>query len=70
MGRNSDRFKEEIVAIARQHISELDVETITTTPSRTAKYLSVTITFRAESREHLETLYHALNAHSDVRMIL
>jgi len=70
MGSNSEHFKKEIVAITRQHVRSLDEADITTAASRTAKYLSVRITITAESREQLDNLYRAYNAHPDVRMVL
>ncbi|HXH72488.1 MAG TPA: DUF493 domain-containing protein [Mariprofundaceae bacterium] len=70
MGENSDGFLEEIVVLARRHIPDLGEGAVSTTPSRTAKYLSVTITFTARSRDQLDNLYRAMHAHPKVRMVL
>jgi putative lipoic acid-binding regulatory protein len=70
MGVNSDSFKNEISMIANQQIPGLDEAAISSTPSRTAKYLSVTITVTAQSREQLDDLYRAFNKHPDVKMVL
>lgn len=70
MGCNSDHFKDEILAITREYFALLDEADITVTASRTAKYLSVSVTITAESREQLDNLYRAINAHPDVRMVL
>ncbi|MDX8406703.1 MAG: DUF493 domain-containing protein, partial [Mariprofundus sp.] len=48
MGSNSARFRQEIIAIALNHVGTLDDEDIRATPSRTGKYLSLTITITAE----------------------
>jgi len=70
MGVNSDSFENEIVMIARQHIPDLGEGAIKSRPSRSANYLSVTITFTAQSREQLDKLYLAINAHPAVKMML
>jgi len=70
MGENSDSFEQEIVMIARRHIPDLGEGSIRSRPSRSGKYLSVTITFTAQSREQLDRLYLAVNAHAGVRMVL
>ena len=70
MGNNNDHFLRDIVAIARSHFAELEEADISSTASRTAKYLSVSVTVTIESREELDNLYRAFNAHPDVRMVL
>jgi putative lipoic acid-binding regulatory protein len=39
-------------------------------PSSTGKYLGVTITVRATSREQLDDLYRALTSHPMVKVVL
>jgi len=70
MGINSDSFENEIFMIANQHAPNLGETAISSTPSRTAKYLSVTVTITAQSREQLDNLYRAFNKHPDVKMVL
>jgi len=70
MGDNDDGFVDEIVMLARRHIPNLGEGAVTTTPSRTAKYISVTITFIAESRDQLNDLYRVMHAHPRVKMVL
>jgi len=70
MGDNDEGFVDEIVMLARRHIPNLGEGAVSTTPSRTAKYISVTITFTAESREQLDDLYRAMHAHPQVKMVL
>ncbi|MES0371793.1 MAG: DUF493 domain-containing protein [Mariprofundaceae bacterium] len=70
MGLNSDSFENEIFMIANQHVPNLGEAAINSKPSRTAKYLSVTVTITAQSREQLDTLYQAFNNHPDVKMVL
>lgn len=70
MGLNSDTFENEIFMIANQHVEKLGESAIKSRPSRSAKYLSVTVTLTATSREQLDNLYRAFNKHPDVKMVL
>jgi len=70
MGSNSDHFEQDIITITANKVDSLDDVKFSTSSSRTAKYLSVTVTITAESREQLDALYIAFNAHPDVRMVL
>ena len=70
MGVNSDSFENELFMIANRHVPNLGENAVRSTPSRTAKYLSVTITITAQNREQLDTLYRAFNKHPDVKMVL
>jgi len=70
MGNNSANFENEIVMIIRRHIPQLGEAAIKSRPSKTGKYLSVTVTFIAESKAQLDDLYREVNAHPEVRMVL
>jgi len=70
MGNNHADFKHEVVAIIRQHVSNLDTAAVKSKPSRTGKYLAVTATFTATSKAQLDALYRDLHAHPDVKMML
>jgi len=70
MGNNSANFENEIVMIVRRHIPQLGEAAIKSRPSKTGKYLSVTVTFIAESKAQLDDLYREVNAHPEVRMVL
>lgn len=70
MGVNSSSFENDMVMIARQHIPQLGKAAVRSKPSSNGKYLSVTITFTAESREQIDNLYRAINAHPEVKMVL
>jgi hypothetical protein len=70
MGINSDSFENEVFMIANQHIPNIGENAIRSTPSRTEKYLSVTVTITAQNREQLDTLYRAFSKHPDVKMVL
>lgn len=70
MGLQSDSFETAMVMVARKHIPNLGEGSVKSRPSKTGKYLSVTITFQATSREQLDNLYRELSARDDVKMVL
>jgi len=70
MGLQSDSFEASMVMLARKHIPNLGEASVKSKPSKTGKYLAITITFQADSREQLDNLYRELSAHEDVRMVL
>ena len=60
----------EISAIAHQFDPAFDATTIELRESKGGKYLGVTITVMATSREQLDDLYRALFAHPMVKVVL
>lgn len=70
MGTNHADFEAQVVMIGRQYIPDLGEGAITSRPSRTGKYLAVTITFTATSKPQIDNLYRALNALPDVKFVL
>ena len=70
MGRKQSRFVHAVTAIVRKHAPDFDAATVEMRPSRQGKYLSVTCTVRATSREQLDALYQELCDHPDVVMVL
>ncbi len=70
MGLNRPGFAAAVVALVRVHAPDFDATTLETRPSREGKYLSLTATIRAVSREQLDALYQALSEHPMVAMTL
>ncbi len=70
MGVNSDGFENEIFMIANRHVPNLGEAALKSRPSRSANYLSVTVTITAQSQKQLDNLYRAFNEHPDVKMVL
>jgi len=70
MGVNNDTFENEMVMIVRKHIPNLGEGAVSSKPSKTGKYLALTITFTAQSKEELDNLYREIHAHPDVKMTL
>jgi putative lipoic acid-binding regulatory protein len=69
MGLNSEAFTSAVLAIFRKHL-QLSQITYLSKLSSTGKYLSLTITFTAESQNQLNAIYEELNNHELVVMTL
>ena len=70
MGAKADGFVHAITHIARQFDPGFDAATIELRESGGGKYLGVTITVLATSREQLDELYRALSTHPMARWVL
>ena len=70
MGLNVDGFHEAVVRMATQFDPLLGPEANETRPSSANKYLSITLTITATSREQLDELYRTLSTHPLVKMVL
>jgi putative lipoic acid-binding regulatory protein len=70
MGEQADGFVDAVVAIARQFDPGFDPASVETRASSGGKYLGVTITVTATSREQLDELYRTLSSHPLVRVVL
>jgi putative lipoic acid-binding regulatory protein len=70
VGVNADGFVHAITHIARQFDPAFDAATIELRESGAGKYLGVTITVLATSREQLDGLYRALSGHPLVKWAL
>jgi len=70
MGRTRDGFAQAIVTVVQKHAPDFDPATVEMRASRRGKYLSLTCTINAISREQLDNLYRDLTAHPNVVMVL
>jgi putative lipoic acid-binding regulatory protein len=70
MGRTQDGFAQAIVAVVRKHAPDFDPATLEMRASSAGKYLSLTCTINAVSREQLDDLYRELTSHPMVAMVL
>jgi uncharacterized protein len=70
MGLNRPDFTPAMVAIFTKHAPDFDSSTIVRRESREAKYLSLTMSINATSREQLDALYSELSDHPMVTMAL
>ena len=56
--------------IVIKHVPDLQAQQLRTRPSKSGKYLSVTVTIEAQSKEHLDAIYYDLTACEHVIMAL
>ena len=69
MGEKVDGFVHAITELARKHDPEFDASTIELRNSSSGKYLGITITVTATSRQQLDDLYRALTSHPMVKVV-
>lgn len=70
MGARAEGFVHAITTIAHAFDPAFDASTIELRESKGGKYLGVTITITATSREHLDNFYRALTSHPLVKYAL
>ena len=70
MGLKVDGYVKAITHIAHQFDPAFDASTIELRESKGGKYLGVTITVTATSREQLDELYRTLSTHPMVKVVL
>jgi len=70
MGQTQPGFAQAILGVVLRHAPDFDAATMEMRNSREGKYLSLTVTIRATSREQLDELYRELCDHPMVKMVL
>ncbi len=70
MGERVDGLVAAITHVARQFDPGFDASTVELRESSGGKYLGVTITVTATSREQLDELYRTLSSHPMVKVVL
>lgn len=70
MGEQVEGFVEAVVAVAQHFDPGFDANTVEHRPSSTGRYLGLTITITATSREQLDELYRTLSTHPMVKVVL
>ena len=70
MGVKTDGLVHAITQVAQQFDPAFDASTVELRESSGGKYLGVTITVMATSREQLDELYRTLSTHPMVRVVL
>ena len=70
MGRREGGFTAAVIEIVLKHAPDFVPGTLESRPSRQGKYLSLTATINAVSREQLDGLYRELCDHPGVVMVL
>ena len=70
MGRREDGFAQTISDIVLRHAADFRPQTMAMRTSKNGRYLSLTVTINARSREQLDALYSELSKHPLVMMVL
>jgi putative lipoic acid-binding regulatory protein len=70
MGIKVDGLVHAITHIAQQFDPQFDASTIELRESKGGKYLGITVTVTATSREQLDELYRTLSTHPMVKVVL
>ena len=70
MGHTQAGFAQSVLEVVRRHAPDFDGATMAMKPSKHGKYLSITCTVNAASREQLDALYKELCDHPMVVMVL
>ena len=70
MGEQVDGFVEAMIRIAKGFDPGLDAAAIERRASSGGRYLGLTITIQATSREQLDELYRTLSTHPMVKVVL
>ncbi|HET8704739.1 MAG TPA: DUF493 domain-containing protein [Pseudomonadales bacterium] len=70
IGRNESSFYELVVELVSHHVPGLPPEAFSTTRSKKGNYMSVSVTFVAQSRSQVSDLYRELTSHPRILMAL
>ena len=70
MGHATESFEAAVVGIVRRHVDDLGEGAVRRRESREGRYVSLTVTFTARSREQLDALYRELTADDRVLVVL
>lgn len=70
MGRDTLEFYEAVRELVERHAGPLPDEAIQSAVSRNGKFVSITITVTADSKQQLDNIYREVSAHDDVLMAL
>jgi putative lipoic acid-binding regulatory protein len=70
MGRREDGFAQLVCDVVMRHAPDFNAGTIEMRTSKNGRYLSLTVTLNAKSREQLDALYSELSKHPMVMMVL
>lgn len=70
MGNNHIDFEAAVAEIVRRHAPDLGEGAITSRSSKGGKYLAITVTIKATSKNQLDNIYRELSAHELVIMAI
>ena len=70
MGVSAPDFSNLVFDLVAGHVADLSRAAVKEKPSKKGKYVSVTVTFTAQSKAQLDAIYYALTGHEKVVMAL
>ena len=70
MGRDEPAFYAAVEEIVARHVAPLASLPVSRQPSREGRFISLTVTIDARSREQLDALYRELSGHELILMVL
>jgi len=70
MGRNITEFEGIVLEIVNKHVKNIGENALKKRDSGNGKFISITVTFEAQSKQQLDNLYRELHAHEHVLMLL
>ena len=70
MGKAEPDFDLLVYELVRRHVPDIHEGAIRSRPSKGGKWVSVTVTIRAQSQDQLDAIYMDLSAHEKVVMAL
>lgn len=70
IGKTEGDFEDIVYSIMLRHIPSFDRNGMSSRLSRDGNYLSITLSFFAETKEQVESLFKELNDHEQVIMVL
>ncbi len=70
MGLNTDNYPDYVLSVAQKHINGIDECCVKTRLSKSEKYIAVTVTFLAQSKEQIDNVYLELNASDRTKMAI
>ncbi len=70
MGLACDEIEVAVIEIINRHVDSLAEDALKMKPSKTGKYIAITITITAHSKEQLDAIYLDLTACEHVSIVL
>lgn len=70
LGRREGGFAQGVMEVVLRHVPDFQPASMEMRPSRQGKYISLSVTVNATSREQLDALYRELCDHPAVVMVL
>ena len=70
MGRDAEGFPAHVMELVAAEVGTIAHEDVQIRPSRGGRFLSVTVTFVAESREQLDAVYRNLTSSERILFVL